>query len=186
MKRKEYEEKLRAWEAEGYDVSELREKWFPLKGRKSRIGIWLSLVVVIFIAVAGVVVWQAMQPAPPSVPAVRIPSPAPTTSPTPAPTPIPAPVAVARYTLATSASPAGAGSVSPGSGTYDTGASVSAVASPAPGYIFDHWSGDFSGTSPTMVLTMDSNKNVVANFVPVYSLSKSINPLMRLFYEMSH
>ena len=34
MNRREYEGKLREWEDEGYDVSELREKWFDLTSTK--------------------------------------------------------------------------------------------------------------------------------------------------------
>jgi hypothetical protein len=42
MNRREYEKKLSQWEAEGYDVSELREKWFPAK--KSRpFWFWVGL-----------------------------------------------------------------------------------------------------------------------------------------------
>lgn len=39
------------------------------------------------------------------------------------------------------------------------------TASPASGYTFDCWSGSASGTEPTITVTMDSNKNIVANFV---------------------
>ena len=188
MNRKEYYDKLRKWEAEGYDVSELREKWFPSRKGKggSHIGMWLSVVAVIFIAVAGIVVWQAMQRSPTSVPAIRIPSSAPTTTtptPTPAPspasatTPIPAQVAVARYVLSISSNPAGAGNISPSGGTYDSGTSVTVIATPAFGYRFDRWSGDFSGTSPTITLTINSNKEIVANFVSIqYTLSTAVSP----------
>jgi len=185
MNRKEYYDKLRKWEAEGYDVSELREKWFPARTGKSgrHLGIWLSVVVVVFVVVAGVVVWQGTQRSPTSIPAVKVPfpptTPLPTTTPEPSParTPTPAQVAIARYALSISSNPAGAGSVSPDSGTYDTGASITLIATPASGYRFDHWSGDFSGTSPTIMLTMDSNKNVIANFVSVqYSLSTAVSP----------
>lgn len=58
MKRREYEEKLKAWEADGYDVSELREKWFPAK--KSHATTWLSiLTVILIIVIVTIVVWQA-------------------------------------------------------------------------------------------------------------------------------
>ena len=56
MDRREYEEKLKKWEAEGYDVSELRKRWFPAKIEKARSGGrgWLfgfTLVAVAVIAV---------------------------------------------------------------------------------------------------------------------------------------
>jgi len=180
MKRKDYYDKLKEWEAEGYDVSELRQKWFPARRGKggSRARIWLPVIAAVFIVVAGIVVWQATQPAPTTVPAVRLPSPAPTPAQTLTPVPAQVPTVVARYTLATSSNPGSAGSISPSSGTYNNGTSVTIIATAAPGYRFDHWSGDFSGTSPTIVLAMDSNKNVVANFLSIrYSLSTVVSPM---------
>lgn len=49
---------------------------------------------------------------------------------------------------------------------YNHGASITLVATPVPGYTFKSWSGDCSGNNPTCVLTMNANKNVVANFSP--------------------
>lgn len=53
---------------------------------------------------------------------------------------------------------------SPGTHTYDDGTQVTITASPDSGWKFDHWDGDISGTSSTIVITMDSNKNVTAYF----------------------
>jgi uncharacterized repeat protein (TIGR02543 family) len=77
--------------------------------------------------------------------------------------------AIQIYTLSTSVSPSGAGSVSPSGGDYESGVQVTLTASPASGYTFDHWSGDASGTSATVVITMDSDKSITAYFekVPV-------------------
>jgi len=71
-----------------------------------------------------------------------------------------------RFTLTTSVNPPGAGTVSlsPPGGTYDSGTSVTLTALAASGYSFDDWSGDASGTSATVSVTMDSNKSVTANF----------------------
>jgi len=80
----------------------------------------------------------------------------PSTSPKPEPTP--------SYTLSVSVNPSGAGWVSPSGGAYESGAQVTLTASPATGYTFDHWSGGASSTSPTLVITMYSDKNIVANF----------------------
>jgi len=80
----------------------------------------------------------------------------PSTSPEPEPTP--------AYTLSVSVSPSGAGWVSPSSGEYESGAQVTLTASPAGGYTFDHWSGSASSTSPTIVITMYSDKSIIANF----------------------
>ena len=67
-----------------------------------------------------------------------------------------------NYTLATSV--VGQGTVSPSSGTYASGTSVTLTATPASGYVFSGWSGDASGTSTSVTITMDSNKSVVAIF----------------------
>ncbi len=83
------------------------------------------------------------------------------------------------YSLSVSVNPPGAGSVSlsPSGGQYSAGTSVTLTSTPATGYKFDSWSGDASGTGPTITIAMNSNKNVAANFTPItYSLSVSINP----------
>jgi len=68
------------------------------------------------------------------------------------------------YTLTTSGNPSGAGSVSPSGGEYDAGTQVSLSATANSGYAFDSWSGSASGTNPTTTITMDADKNVIANF----------------------
>jgi hypothetical protein len=70
------------------------------------------------------------------------------------------------YTLSIDTSPLGAGFVSPSGGTYGWGVPVTLTARSASGYTFDYWSGSESGTEPTITVTMDSDKNIVANFVP--------------------
>lgn len=68
------------------------------------------------------------------------------------------------YTLTTSVSPAGKGTVSPSSGTYVAGTSVTLTATAASGYNFSSWSGtDNNAINPTTV-TMTSNKSVTAYF----------------------
>lgn len=73
----------------------------------------------------------------------------------------------AQYTLSTSISPSGAGSISPSSGSYESGTQVTLYANAYSGYKFDHWGGDASGSSPTITITMDKNKSVVAYFTTV-------------------
>jgi len=68
------------------------------------------------------------------------------------------------YTLSVSVKPSGAGWVSPLSGEYESGTQVTMTASAASGYTFDHWSGGASGNSPTIVITMFSDKNITAHF----------------------
>jgi len=80
------------------------------------------------------------------------------------------------YTLATTVNPAGSGSVSPGSGSYDDGTTVTLTAVPASGYRFDHWEGDASGNVTAATVTMSSNKNVTAVFEKTYTLTITVNP----------
>ena len=70
------------------------------------------------------------------------------------------------YTLSSSSSPSVGGTVSPASGTYDEGDNVTLIATPAQYWRFDGWSGDVSGSSDHLTVTMDSNKSVVAAFIP--------------------
>jgi beta-lactamase superfamily II metal-dependent hydrolase len=70
------------------------------------------------------------------------------------------------YALTTAVTPSGAGSValSPAGGDYELNAQVTLIANPASGYIFDHWSGDASGTSTVVTVTMNSHKAATAHF----------------------
>ncbi|UCD08261.1 MAG: YbhB/YbcL family Raf kinase inhibitor-like protein [Dehalococcoidales bacterium] len=68
-----------------------------------------------------------------------------------------------QYELTTSVEPADSGTVSPG-GTYDEGSNIRVTATPKEGYVFDHWSGDVSGSSTEQTISMNANKNVTAHF----------------------
>jgi hypothetical protein len=71
-------------------------------------------------------------------------------------------------TLTTAVSPSGSGTITPAAGThvYPNGYIANITATAASGYLFDHWSGACSG-SGTCQVTMDGNKTVTANFVPI-------------------
>jgi len=57
-------------------------------------------------------------------------------------------------------------------GPYKEDMEVTLTATPADGYVFDHWSGDFSGDTNPVTITMDSDKPVTAHFTPVtYTLT---------------
>ena len=59
----------------------------------------------------------------------------------------------------------GSGTVDPQSGTsYANGTTVNLTATPTDGFKFDSWSGDITGTSNTIQITMDGPKTVTANF----------------------
>ena len=91
-----------------------------------------------------------------------------------------APPPPTQYALTTSISPSGSGTVSPSSGSWDIGYTMTIQAFANPGYQFDHWGGDASGTSPSVTITMNSNKSVVAYFIAApagtYVLNVSANP----------
>jgi uncharacterized repeat protein (TIGR02543 family) len=84
---------------------------------------------------------------------------------TPAYTYTMAPTGGPNHLLTVNVSPEGAGTTSPevGSHTYMEGAIATVTATPTSGYIFDHWSGDCTGTSNCSV-TMDTDKTVTAVF----------------------
>ena len=78
----------------------------------------------------------------------------------------------------------GQGTTNPGSGTYtyDEGTQVSITATPASGWGFDHWGGDASGSSPTFVITVDSNKSVTAYFKQVTTIGSNVQ-ITKIFYD---
>ena len=72
---------------------------------------------------------------------------------------------IPSYTLTTSTLN---GSISlsppPNSGHYLDGSVVTVTANPNAGYAFGNWSGDLSGTTNPTTITINGNKNVIANF----------------------
>ena len=70
------------------------------------------------------------------------------------------------YTLNIAVDPVAGGSVGAvPSPPYYYGAVVTLTASENPGYSFDHWSGDASGSNPVTTVTMTGDKSVTAHFV---------------------
>lgn len=55
----------------------------------------------------------------------------------------------------------------PGTYSYDFGTEVSITATPDSGYQFNEWSGDVSGTTNPITITMDSDKFVKADFIEI-------------------
>jgi PKD repeat protein len=76
-----------------------------------------------------------------------------------------------QYRLTTAANPPEFGTVTPSDETWHAeGSVVTMTATPNEGYAFANWSGALSGTTNPQTITMDSAKNVTANFaaeVPV-------------------
>jgi len=83
---------------------------------------------------------------------------------------------IIQYSLVTSVSPPSGGSVSPSGGIYDIGGSVTLTATPAADYEFVSWSGDASGTEPVVTVTMDSDKEIAANFVATIQEIRQVMP----------
>jgi len=54
--------------------------------------------------------------------------------------------------------------IDPNKAYYHHGETVTLTAVPDPNYVFDHWSGDLSGSKNPTTLLMDENKSVTANF----------------------
>ncbi|KXB06747.1 hypothetical protein AKJ51_03005 [candidate division MSBL1 archaeon SCGC-AAA382A20] len=75
------------------------------------------------------------------------------------------------WELTTSVQPSEAGGITPSSGTFEDGTEVTLNATASKDYKFSHWSGHVSGESSEITITMDSDKQVVANFT-----EKKTNP----------
>ncbi len=71
-----------------------------------------------------------------------------------------------QYTLTLNNNPSGGGSITkdPDKTSYTYGEEVTLTASANAGYSFDQWSGDASGTSSSVTVTMDGNQSVTANY----------------------
>ncbi|NIA14166.1 MAG: hypothetical protein GWP08_08795 [Nitrospiraceae bacterium] len=67
--------------------------------------------------------------------------------------------------------------MSPGDGTHAPDSVVTLEAHPGPGFLFDHWEGDFSGSDNPAELLMDSSKVVTAVFVEAYSIISDVFPV---------
>lgn len=86
------------------------------------------------------------------------------------------------YTLTVGVNPSVGGSVTrnplPNCGTdrYTQGTVVTLSANPNTNYAFTHWSGNASGTSSPVAVTMTANRSVTANFGPCFAVTTAVNP----------
>ncbi len=79
--------------------------------------------------------------------------------------------AINTYTLTVTAAN-GTVTKNPNQATYDSNSTVQLTATPATGYHFTNWSGDLSGSTNPINVTMDANRNVTANFaINTYTLT---------------
>ena len=69
---------------------------------------------------------------------------------------------ITKFTLAVAASEGG--SVNTSGGTYNENTNVSVTASPADGFTFTGWTGDASGSTNPLSISMNGDKNITATF----------------------
>lgn len=79
------------------------------------------------------------------------------------------PPVTTTYTLSTSVSPQQGGNVTPASGTFDEGASVTVEATANEGWVFDSWTGDIQSPDNPLNFNITSNTSLTANFTDVSS-----------------
>ena len=73
----------------------------------------------------------------------------------------------AGYTLSVAVIGSGKVTKNPNQTSYASGSKVTLSATPASGYRFSGWSGSSTGTANPLTVTMNSNKNITANFASV-------------------
>ncbi|MCA1746806.1 MAG: InlB B-repeat-containing protein, partial [Bacteroidales bacterium] len=77
-----------------------------------------------------------------------------------------------QYSLTVKTSGQGSVIKDPNKKEYDEGTVVTLTANPADGWEFTRWSGDASGTSRTIEVTMDDDKDITAIFTEVTEVSE--------------
>ena len=63
---------------------------------------------------------------------------------------------------------------------YIAGTKLTVNAIPYKGFKFREWTGDFSSKNRTIIITVDSDKEITANFVPETASSSSLVPLISI------
>ncbi|MDX1585589.1 MAG: ZmpA/ZmpB/ZmpC family metallo-endopeptidase-related protein, partial [Balneolaceae bacterium] len=71
---------------------------------------------------------------------------------------------IEKFRLNITVEPLEAGTVSPLQGEYDKGESVQLSATPHEHWVFRQWTGDHTGTTQTVTITMDKDKTITALF----------------------
>jgi hypothetical protein len=92
----------------------------------------------------------------------------PTTNRFPTATCTPGNVTPTTFTLTTNASPAGAGTISrsPDAASYPAGTFVTVTVTATSNYMFRNWEGASTSSSNSIIVEMDGNKTLTANFDP--------------------
>lgn len=81
-----------------------------------------------------------------------------------------------EYTLSTTVSGSGSISLSPSGGSYDAGTVVTLTATAASGWQFSQWSGDISGTTNPVSVTINADMTVTATFTESETSDLCDNP----------
>ena len=85
--------------------------------------------------------------------------------------------AINTYTLTVNTAGSGTVARNPDQPTYNHGTSVELTATPAPGWRLAAWSGDASGTTNPLTVSMDANKSITATFeLDVHTLTVNSGP----------
>ncbi|MCY2686027.1 InlB B-repeat-containing protein [Salinimicrobium sp. TH3] len=82
--------------------------------------------------------------------------------------------AVSTYTLNVTAQN-GTVAKNPNQQKYNSGTKVTLTATPATGYQFSSWSGDATGSTNPLTVTMNANKNITANFTLIPANAYTLN-----------
>lgn len=78
---------------------------------------------------------------------------------------------MAKYLITLDTKGSGLITVNPEQATYHHSDSLVLEALPTPGWMFNSWSGDFSGDDNPITLFVDSNKKLTANFLQLFALN---------------
>ena len=81
--------------------------------------------------------------------------------------------AIQQYTLSLTTQGNGTAAKSPDQPTYDTGTNVTLTATPSPGHTFVGWTGDLVSSANPVVVNMNANKNITANFTFALTVNTS-------------
>ena len=76
-----------------------------------------------------------------------------------------------QYQLTTHVEPPGSGTITPPDDSWHDAGNIEVEATANPGYLFDYWTDDLSGTDNPDTLNMNGPKIVTANFVSGYTLT---------------
>ncbi|MCX6320551.1 MAG: ice-binding family protein [Bacteroidia bacterium] len=84
---------------------------------------------------------------------------------------------ISQYTVTVSSNPIAGGTTS-GSGTFNSGSSVTVTAAANTGYTFTNWteSGTVVSTTTPYIFTISGNRTLVANYTARYTVALSTNP----------